>query len=334
MARTPPFSELVAHAPSDLATAQYVDMRRIKAPYMACFSNFNPPLSLRKIQRSSFAGPKSKLYLEQQMPFNRKFVALPLLAVAICVGLYVFVRRDGNVVDDASSPQAGESALSNESVDIGAHNISLEKSSSETSPRTMGAGHEVPTPEEEVIIREWQESLGYVDYIEQNGVMVPQSNSYDSYPVKTLQQIADLGDRNAQLLFAQKMMEAGNVEAAKPYLIQASVRGFTKSVIDLAQIHMDIGSQTDINGAKESMIEAYAWLVVASRRGDLNGDLLRQGIQRGPFKLDNADVQRAEEVARGKYDSLLAERRRIGLPDFDNAAPAAMEKVRKMFAPK
>jgi hypothetical protein len=133
---------------------------------------------------------------------------------------------------------------------------------------------------------EWFKSKGHYNSGE---------NPYGDYSLDILLDLAANDDPLAQLEAGIKLRQSGDETSAITYLERASVHGFTKSLLELSWIsenryHRSISQESAED--RRSLVEAYAYLEVAAKRGDINARLELE------YKIDAITEDELIEVRR------------------------------------
>ena len=171
----------------------------------------------------------------------------------------------------------------------------------------------------EIEKKEWVKDRGVLD------VRMDYSD-YLSYDDEQLRNLADQGDRAAQLLLGVRLSIRAP-EQAKHYFRQAAVRGYTTTLINIADLNMrtvrEYQSQPGDDNralANESLVEAAAWALVAEIRGDPSGTH-RFDQYSQDFELTEEITNKVCERAEDYYLSLQSDRESLGLMEFDDSPP-------------
>lgn len=173
----------------------------------------------------------------------------------------------------------------------------------------------------------WQHQHGY-PLLDQHGELLP--TGYENYPEETLNTLADQGDARAMLILATKHMLRANFNAAEKYFLDASIRGYTVSLGTLAGIKfVQAKRNTQINNtamSSEEIESAFAWLEVGLMRGD-KALLFNKSTYELTYPHDETTRQRIIAKAEVYYEQLNQQRIQLGLGEFDNTYPKAMDVI-------
>jgi TPR repeat protein len=168
------------------------------------------------------------------------------------------------------------------------------------------------------------EKRGYRRLVIEGTLAKYEVTDYDTYDSQTLKELANNNDPKAMMALSKRLLHKGELELAKPLLIQASVLGYTKSIVDLGFIYEDQFLRTK---NKANILQAIAWYQVAVKRGDITAEAALTLAMRQHSDLNQDDYAEINTLAEDLYSSLAEVRRKTGLEDFDNSTPSALYKL-------
>lgn len=173
----------------------------------------------------------------------------------------------------------------------------------------------------------WQHQHGY-PLLDHHGEFIP--TGYESYPEETLKTLTDQGDARAMLMLGTQHMFNANFDATEKYFLDASIRGYTISLGELANVKfMQAKKSIQTNNIEESnhMTEdAFAWLEVGLIRGD-KAMSFNKSTYALTYPQSVAARQRITDKADVYYEQLSQHRIQLGLGEFDNTYPKAMDVI-------
>lgn len=178
--------------------------------------------------------------------------------------------------------------------------------------------------EEALEMLEWQSNNGYPS-LNDNGS--PIKTDYDSYSLETLKSLVQNGDRIASQKIGQISFQSGEFADAEKYFWDASIRGFTYTISELANIYIaKSNNETNLKLKREYLIDAYSFYEVALKRGDL--------MAKFPMKMYNNNFNIDEQnkitlLANKRYNQLVDDRKSLSLSEFDNSSPVGLSKILK-----
>lgn len=179
------------------------------------------------------------------------------------------------------------------------------------------------TSSEAEVVRKWEESRGRFDE--------ETLKDYAGYDLETLRSLVKSGDVKAMIALArlyvseQYSAEYG-VKYSMPLLKTAAIHG-SSYALELYAIQYE--AEHFVNGTHDRavLLESLSWSNAAALRGDIypnNSATLE--LRRRNIQLNTEEIQsvwrRSEEI----YKQLLAERRAMGLGDFDDSVPVEVQK--------
>lgn len=186
------------------------------------------------------------------------------------------------------------------------------------------------TPTEFEQLEDWLENHGYFGGLRsERGMQAQHFGDYGSYSDESLRQLADnANDAKAQLILGWRLSEEGEHEAARPYLEQAAVNGYTSPLRRLREDHGRKALDDDLPQAerREHYEKSLAWANVAARRqspmAEFEQKLFDIAREHG-FRdhLPEADPESVERLTEEFYRELETRRQQRDLGPFDNSRP-------------
>lgn len=171
----------------------------------------------------------------------------------------------------------------------------------------------------------WQHQHGY-PLLDQHGEVIP--TGYENYPTETLNTLANQGDARAMLMLGTQNMLNANFYVAEKYFLDASIRGYTISLGELANVKfMQAKKSIQTNNIEESnkiAEDAFAWLEAGLKRGD-KALLFNKSTYELTYPQDETTRQKIIVKAEVYYEQLNQKRIQLGLGEFDNTYPKAMD---------
>ena len=178
------------------------------------------------------------------------------------------------------------------------------------------------TEEEALEMLEWQSARGY-EALTNNGQKI--MSDYDSYDNAVLTSLAKQGDPKASQILGDRLLKNGDIENALHLYFKASVRGYTKTIIDSGNAYLiRYNKETDIDKKKGYAMTAYAWFDVASKRGDIQAEFVKKMMG---LSFSDEEKKTINKTTNDLYDLLVTERQKLALLDFDNTTPIAITKL-------
>ncbi|WMS87389.1 hypothetical protein [Pleionea litopenaei] len=177
---------------------------------------------------------------------------------------------------------------------------------------------------EKVQIREWQEERGYPQFMDDGSII---TSPYESYESEILVKLAEQQEPKALQILGDRSLRAGDFDSATKYYLSAAVFGYTKNLVDIGNIHaFKYKKAKNAAEEKSSAIAALSWYKLAKMRGDIQVSTAKSlaGID---MSLSENEKQTVRNRANELYDSLQKQRKKLGLDNFDNAYPKALEKI-------
>ncbi len=168
---------------------------------------------------------------------------------------------------------------------------------------------------------------GYSEWADVDGEFKEVPFDYHAYDDQSLKDIADSGDRVAQMVFSERAILKQDYVNAEIYAYKSILNGYTKPIKNIISANMhklgEKKSLGDLESAKLLYIEAMAWFEVASIRNDpflLKSKSLYKNYSQG-LNVNDADRNRIKELGKEFYNKLVSERLANGLDEFDNSFP-------------
>ncbi len=139
---------------------------------------------------------------------------------------------------------------------------------------------------------------------------------------------AELGTRLAdRYLENRALRNPEDLARAKQLLLDATMRGFTTSLARLFELQLDIAENAGVQSRpgqsrvdRVALLEAYQYLYLCERRGELSIDAYR-AMSNAVGKLSDAEDQEARRRAASLYDSMTEQRLQLGMPRFTDGIP-------------
>ena len=171
-----------------------------------------------------------------------------------------------------------------------------------------------------VEVRRWAESRGNYTFY---GFDEP--DDYKNYNKQTLEKLSESGDIHAMHTLAE---EQETISAANKILRQAAVYGSTYAIVLIGssletEHHF---SEKTAEERKNLEMEALAYYAAARLRGDQWGEIAEANsiLNRFPMRLSEGDKAQIEANAQKIYSDFQQQRYQLGLGDFDNYVPDAV----------
>lgn len=183
-------------------------------------------------------------------------------------------------------------------------------------------------------LKRWQETRGYFS----------EPSDYEAMGEATLRQLAEQGDARAQLLLAMRILGKRSIERgaqserilvehfmdARSLLFDASVAGYTSSLISMSSLYLILSQQRDGFDPHSQLLQAHAYAHLAQQRGDWDAATQLQALN-ATNPLDSADTQRARKVATQLHALLNRHRQTAGLPPLIDGVPDDIEQLQQRF---
>lgn len=139
---------------------------------------------------------------------------------------------------------------------------------------------------------------------------------------------AELGTRLAdRYLENRERRNPEDLARAKQLLSDATMRGFTTSLARLFELQLDIAENAGVQSRpgqprvdRVALLEAYQYLYLCERRGELSIDAYR-AMSNAVGKLSDAEDQEARSRAASLYDAMTEQRLQLGMPRFTDGIP-------------
>lgn len=257
-----------------------------------------------------------------------------LIAVLGFVYFYNFSSHENRLVSIEERGQSDVMTYKSKS-----HNVvvaaSLDPSSEEVKlPTTQGmvSSQEIRTlagtPSEAEIVRKWDESRGRFDD--------ESLKDYAGYNMDTLKILADGGDLKAMIALSKLYISdeyAGEYGSSysMPLLKKAAAYG-SSYAMELYATTYDSVHYADGTYTHDVLLEVLAWNNAAALRGDMYpNNSARLELKRKKVQLNQIDAQKIRTRSEEIYNEVLAERKALGLGDFDNSVPPDVKKFFSYF---
>lgn len=169
----------------------------------------------------------------------------------------------------------------------------------------------------------------YSDWITKRGYTAFSDNEYGSYNEETLTALAKEGDIRAIEKLGDLNYHHG-YGAALPYYLDAATRGSTQVFVKLASIE-DISNYSNAKTDDEKhkyALRVMVWCEVANLRGD-RWPAASQGnylMTKANLALSEQDKKYISLQAKDIYQRLQEQRNEMGLGEFDNSVPDAVNR--------
>ncbi len=244
-----------------------------------------------------------------------------LIILVVLSALGYLTNQRGIDTTLVNTPQS----VSNESVkDITKINEDIIKEKDATEIERVDSKIYTPTQQDIIEYVRWEGERGYLDWTFE-GKQVPLD--YHTFSSQTLLEMVKSGDKKAMLFLSERLMNDGKYIYAEPMLHQASIRGYTKTIIELGNTQL-VKYKTDNSKGIEDVLEALAWYKVAVTRGDLNA-IINYRITSRQYELNESELAFVNKRSDELYSSLVEKRAYLGLEKFDNSIPVFLEKTIK-----
>jgi hypothetical protein len=257
-----------------------------------------------------------------------------LIAVSGFVYFYNFSNYENRLVFVEERGQNGVMTYKSKSHDVRVE-ASLDPSFEEVklpASKAMISSKEIRTlagtPSETEILRKWDESRGRFD-----GESLKE---YADYNMDTLKVLADGGDLKAMIALSKLYISdeyAGEYGSSysMPLLKKAAAYG-SSYAMELYATNYDSMHYVDGSYTHDVMLEVLAWNNAAALRGDMYpNSTARLELQRKKVQLNEIDIQKIRTRSQEIYNEVLAERKALGLGDFDNSVPPEVKKFFSYF---
>lgn len=218
-----------------------------------------------------------------------------------------------------------------------------------TSPADSQTSHGLPLTQEEVDrLASWYRERGATDDFRKlaDGSIVG-GDAFSGYRATDnagLGMFAKQGDPYAAQMLGERLAEryrethqSDDLKEAKRLLLEASTHGFTTSLAKLFELQMDVAENVGVEVGrgvpridKEALLEAYQYLYVLERRGDLSIDAYKttaDAIAQNIGNLNADENALARKRANELYQSMAEQRQLLGLPPFVDGVPADIQDI-------
>ena len=275
----------------------------------------------------AISGMRQNLIVLQYWCLSMKRIVYVAFCIAALLAAYLYFRSDyfaSMVMHDV-----GEKIPANNQGEIDRKRPS-ESAGSTLQEASQGHETEVLSDDEIREVREWVEERGWD--VSENTVgdeMMPEQNSYHAYSEEALAQLADGGDRKAQQMLGEKLLSNESTHnRAVDYLFESAARGYSKPffTVGLEYQNKYFNARASVEEKASFGIAAYGWLKIGKQRRDYNAEVIFNTID---SRLTEAERKKGEEYADALYRQLLNKRTELGLSEFNNLTPPAVEKVRR-----
>lgn len=151
-------------------------------------------------------------------------------------------------------------------------------------------------------------------------------SDYETYSLQDLKQMSK-NDPKASMYLGQTLLSENKPIEARPYLYNAAMHGYARSLIDMSNSYIHEAKYVlDNNKALESeelYIKAFAWGHLMNLRFyPDNDEPAMESYVSIPEKKLKAIKQKARVEAKKIYSKLQQERALLGLDEFDNYVPS------------
>jgi hypothetical protein len=194
------------------------------------------------------------------------------------------------------------------------------------------------TPEEVDRISSWYRDRGVMEDVRKlaDGTFVG-GDAFSGYRTTDdagLAAFAKQGDPFAAQMLGERLSERylethqkDDLQEAKRWLLEATMRGFTTSLAKLYDLQLSVAQSRGVESHKDApavdkqaLLEAYQYLYLLERRGDLSIDAYRTMAQ-ATGKLNADEDLQVRNLANELYQSMSAQRQRLGLQPFVDGVP-------------
>ncbi len=162
-----------------------------------------------------------------------------------------------------------------------------------------------------------------------NGYGGTARKNYEAYSLEALDALAKNGDVHAMLVLGHLAL-ANGLDAAREIYINAAVYGSTSVFLDLgdAEEIFAFPSETDPIKREAAAVSILAWYKVASLRGDQWPELSMFDSlpTRLKFQVTDDMLNKINELAQTRYDTLQKTRYERGFGEFDNSVSPSIAK--------
>lgn len=184
------------------------------------------------------------------------------------------------------------------------------------------------TPAEKEVLDRWFESRGRFS---------PESlKDYESYDVETLNKLVSSGDLKAMnvlthLYLSEKYLGSDGAIKAMQLSKYAAAYGSTDALQMYSVLYGNAKQEFVSQKLKyDDLVEVLAWKNTAALRGDMTwNNVARFDIESSGVNLTNSDKLRIAQRSQEIYSELLANRKELGLGDFDNSRPVEADRFFK-----
>jgi len=157
-----------------------------------------------------------------------------------------------------------------------------------------------------------------------------EKSDYHSYPIETLEELADSGDYKALHVLGLRYQEKGKRGEALSTYAKAAVYGSTSALGSMStsyqSIYHSVGEDGDQDLRRSALIGALAHSKVAADRGDSIAKISADSfIEVANIDLTDKDIREIDSMAEKIYERLLKERQSLGLGEFDDDIPSKLE---------
>jgi hypothetical protein len=206
-------------------------------------------------------------------------------------------------------------------------NIGPQLKNSKSEPDLPSTENDFVDPSEVVLRFQRERGYSYLMITDQDEF---ESSDYDAYSNEVLERLARDGDMEAAMRLSRKI--SANEEdfpKAHALAVEASVNGFSASLVDLGHMMKLWGSVAEKRGnseqAKRFNMESAAWYKTAVLRGDPTGRLHYDPDRQTGHNFTITELSEIDALAKQFYENLANERKKRNLPPFDNSYPMEMD---------
>lgn len=284
---------------------------------------------------------------QSRMVFSRKKgvlsmkIALTVLFLTslIILSLFAYRRYNSNLPGDTAGERYSDANSSQELENKLTYQVEHEANEEKTLVQKKVSDIQkgialltsVATGEEGREIAHWQNERGY--FYGDGDSWENEVSDYDSYSDEVLKKLAIGGDRRASLIIGKKLAHISSPDTwgeAKEYLIEASVRGYSASLIEIGNLKIRdfvmARNKQDYETSMQAAIESRAWFEVALERGDPYArSHIRSLNKMYKIEFTEKEEETVQKLKMDLFSALVTNREQLGLPPFDNSYPAGLE---------
>jgi hypothetical protein len=180
-----------------------------------------------------------------------------------------------------------------------------------------------------------EEEADAVAWLAAHGERRSSNNEYAGYDIETLKTLVKNGDLQAVDALGNAYLMSFGRDAADQFYMDMAARGLTHIFhsIGLNVSVFDYKNAQTTEEKSAAAIEVLALYNVAKLRGDrwINITMANSFVRMNNIQLSTDDKQKIELRSQEIYNQLQAKRTELGLGDFDNSVPQAVNKYFDRF---